>query len=82
MLVFVEDSAQAWLSSYVQAGDLLLVSDRWGQWTERAGVRNALVRSVLVVEVLELAQAMNRVHSRAGLSWVVSSASPELILRV
>jgi hypothetical protein len=46
MLVFVKDSAQAWLSSYVQAGDLLLVGDWRGEWTEWAGVGDALVRSL------------------------------------
>ncbi|MCW2913441.1 MAG: Transposase [Actinomycetia bacterium] len=61
MLVFVEDSAEALLSSYVQAGDLLWVGDRWGQWTEWAGVGDALVRSVSVIAAFELAQGVEQV---------------------
>jgi hypothetical protein len=48
MLVFVEDFAEALLSSFVQAGDLLLVGGRWGQWVEWPGVGDALVRSMLI----------------------------------
>ena len=58
MLVFVEYSAQTLTLSYVQAGDLLWVGDGRGQWTEWAGVGDALVGSVPVVELFELAQGM------------------------
>jgi hypothetical protein len=49
------------VSSYVQAGYLLRVSDGWGQRTEWTGVGDALVGPVLVVEVLELAQGVKQV---------------------
>ena len=55
MLVLVENAAKALVSSYVQASDLVRIGDRRGQWTERAGVGDALVGTVLVVEVFELA---------------------------
>ena len=44
MLVLGEDAAEALVSLYVQAGDLVRIGDRRGQWTERAGIRDALVR--------------------------------------
>jgi hypothetical protein len=37
MLVFVEDAAEALVSSYVQTGDLVRISDRRGQRMQRAG---------------------------------------------
>jgi hypothetical protein len=52
----VEDAAEALVFSYVQVGDLVRIGDRRGQWIERAGVRDALMRPVAVVEILELAQ--------------------------
>jgi hypothetical protein len=45
----------------VQSGYLLLFGDRRGQRTQWAGVRDALVRSVPVIEVFELAQAVEQV---------------------
>jgi hypothetical protein len=50
MLVFAEDAAEAVMSVEVEAGELLRVGDRCGQRGERSGVREALVRSVGVVE--------------------------------
>jgi hypothetical protein len=55
MLVLVEGAAESRSPTYVQMGDLVRVLDRSGQRVERAGVRKALVRSVFVVEHLELA---------------------------
>src|SRR4051812_12617800 len=55
MFVLVEDAAEALVSSYVQLGDLVRIDDRRGQWMEWAGVGDALIRPVAVVEVLELA---------------------------
>jgi hypothetical protein len=55
MLVFVEDSAEAVVSSYVQVGDLVRIDDRWWQRVEGAGIGDALVGSVLVIELLEFA---------------------------
>src|SRR5262245_22324890 len=56
MFVRVEKSAQALVSSDVQAGDLAWISDRRRQWTQRPGVRDALVGPVGVVEGFELTQ--------------------------
>jgi hypothetical protein len=58
MLVFVEDAAEALVSSYVQTSDLVRISDRRGQRMQRAGVRDALMRAVAVVELFELAQGV------------------------
>jgi hypothetical protein len=55
MVVLVEESAEAVVSSYVQVGDLVWISDRWRQRAERPGIGDALVGSVLVIELLELA---------------------------
>ncbi|MFD0502278.1 alpha/beta fold hydrolase [Streptomyces chiangmaiensis] len=55
VLVLVEGTAKSCSSSYVQMGDPVWVLNRSGQ---RAGVRKALVRPVLVVERLELAQGI------------------------
>jgi hypothetical protein len=52
MFVLVEDAAEALVSSYVQVGDLVRIGDRRGQWIERAGARDALMRPVAVVEIL------------------------------
>jgi hypothetical protein len=54
MSIFVEDAAEAITASYVEAGDLLRNGDRWRQRVQRAGVGDALVRPVPVVELLEL----------------------------
>ncbi|MEU6572624.1 hypothetical protein [Streptomyces sp. NPDC046805] len=45
-------------SSYVEARDPLRIVDWFGQRTQRAGVREALVRPVIVVGNLELAQGV------------------------
>jgi hypothetical protein len=60
MLVLVEDAAEALVSSYVQLGDRVRIGDRRGKWMQRAGVRDALMRPVPVVESLELAQGMEQ----------------------
>jgi hypothetical protein len=39
MLVLVEEATQTLAPSYVQAGDLVRVADRRGQWMEPAGAR-------------------------------------------
>ncbi len=61
MFVFVEDSAEALVSSYVQAGDLVWVCDGRGQRMQWSGVGDALVRSVLVVEPFVLTQGVEQV---------------------
>ena len=56
MLVLVEDTTEAVTSVDVQVGDPVRIRDRFGQWRERSGIRDALMRPVAVVEDLELAQ--------------------------
>jgi hypothetical protein len=51
----VEDAAEALTSSYVQLRDLVGIGDRRGQWMQRAGVLDALMRPMAVTDVLELA---------------------------
>ncbi len=60
MLILVEDAAEAIASSYVEAGYLVRIGDRRGQWVQRAGIRDALVRAVSVVELFELAQGVEQ----------------------
>jgi hypothetical protein len=55
MFVLVEDAAEALASSYVEAGYLVRICDWLGRWVQRAGVGDALVWAVSVVELLELA---------------------------
>jgi hypothetical protein len=54
MLVLMEHPAESVASSYVKARDSVRSCQRRGQWLERAGVRDALMGPVPVVEVLEL----------------------------
>jgi hypothetical protein len=58
MSVLVEDAAEAVASSYVEAGYHVRIGDRRGQDVQRAGICDALVRPVRVVELLELPQGM------------------------
>ena len=60
MLVFVEDPAQALASSYVQVGDLVRVDDRRRQRPQWAGIGDALMGAVPVVEAFELRKACSR----------------------
>jgi hypothetical protein len=55
MLVLVESAAEVVVSAYVEVGDLARFGDGAGEWVEGAGVGDALVRPVLVVEIFELA---------------------------
>src|SRR5690349_9773024 len=61
MFVRVEDPAQRLASSDVQVGDLVWISDRRRQRTQRPGVRDALVGPVVVVEDFELTQGAEKV---------------------
>lgn len=56
MLVLVEKAAEAIASSYLEAGDLVRIDDRRGQRVQRAGVRDALMGPVHMVETLEFPQ--------------------------
>jgi hypothetical protein len=60
MSVFMEH-AESVTSSNVEAGDLVRSCQRYGQWLERAGVGDALVWPVPVVELLEFPQGVQEV---------------------
>jgi len=53
-VVLMKHSAESVTSSYVKAGDLVRNHEGHGQWLERAGVRDALMRPVPVAGLLEL----------------------------
>jgi len=59
--VLVENAAEVIGSSDVEAGCLVRIGDRRRQGVQRAGVRDALVGPVGVVELFELAQGMEQV---------------------
>ena len=61
MLILMKYSTESVASSYVKAGVLVRSRGRHGQWLERAGVRDALMRPVPVVELLELPQDVQEV---------------------
>ena len=61
MLVLMKYATESVASSYVKAGVLVRSRERHGQWLERAGVRDALMRPVPVVELLELPQDVQEV---------------------
>lgn len=61
VVVLVEDAAQAVASSYVEAVDLLGIGDGCGEGVQWAGVGDALMRPMLVVELLELAESVEKV---------------------
>ena len=49
------------VASYVKAGELVRGCERRGQWLEWTDVRDALVRPVPVVELLELPRGVQEV---------------------
>lgn len=53
MFVLVEDAAEAITPSNAEAGHPVGIGDLRGQRVQRAGVRDALVWAVSVVELLE-----------------------------
>jgi hypothetical protein len=57
----VEDAAEAVAFSYVESGDLAWIDDWCGQGVQWAGVGDALVWPVLVVELFELPQSVKEV---------------------
>ena len=61
MLILMKYSTEPVASSYVKAGVLVRSRERHGQWLERAGVHDALMRPVPVVELLELPQDVQEV---------------------
>ncbi|MFF2469677.1 hypothetical protein [Streptomyces mirabilis] len=50
----MENAAESFAFSYVEAGDLLQIGDRHRQRVQRTGVGDALMRPVGVVELFEL----------------------------
>ena len=71
MFVLMQDAAEAVTSVDVQVGESVRVGDQFGQRCQWPGVRDALVRSVLVVEGLELAQRMQQVIARLDQEYMV-----------
>jgi hypothetical protein len=61
MLVLMKHSTEPVASSYIKAGDLARAHERHGQWLERTGVGDALMRPVPVVELLELPEGVQKV---------------------
>ena len=61
MVVLVKHPTESVASSYVKARDLVRNHERHGQWLKRPGVRDALMRPVPVVELLELPQGVQKV---------------------
>ncbi len=61
MPVLMEYPTESIASPNVKAGDLVRSRGRYGQWLERTGVRDALMRPVPVVELLELPQGVQKV---------------------
>ena len=83
MLVLVKETAESVGSMDVEAGVFVRIGDRFGERVQRAGVRDALVRPVRVVELLELRRAWRRCRwfqirvrsssSRGHHAWVIAS---------
>jgi len=65
MLVLMKHSTESVVSSYAKAGDLIRNHQWHGQRLERAGVRDALMRPVPVVEKLELPHGVQKVRLAA-----------------
>jgi hypothetical protein len=61
MPVLMKHPAASVASSYVKARDLAWRCQWHGQWLDRAAVRDALMRPVPVVELLELPQGVQQV---------------------
>jgi hypothetical protein len=62
MPVLMKHSTESVASSYMKGGVLVRCREYRGQWVERAGVRDALVWPVPVVELLELPQGVQEVR--------------------
>jgi hypothetical protein len=60
MFVFVEDAAEPIASLDPEPGYLVRVGERRGQWVQRPGVGEALVRPVAVVERFEFVQGVQQ----------------------
>ncbi|MFJ1847457.1 hypothetical protein [Streptomyces sp. NPDC088146] len=60
MSVLVENAAEAIAAADVEAGDLVRIGDRRGQWMQWAGIRDALMRPMGVVELFERAQGVEQ----------------------
>jgi hypothetical protein len=60
MLVLMKHPTESVVSSYVKARDLVRNHKRHGQWLERAGIRDSLMRPVPVAGLLELPQGVQK----------------------
>ncbi len=60
MLVLMKHSTEPVASSDVKAGDLARAHERHGQWLERPGVGDALMRPVPVAGLLELPEGVQK----------------------
>ena len=60
MLILMKHSTESVASLYVKARDLVRSDERHGQWLERPGVRDALMRPVPVVELLGLPESVQK----------------------
>jgi hypothetical protein len=72
MLVLVREAAEPVMPVEVQLGSPVRVSDQFRQWDQRPGVGDALMRPMVVVEDLVLAQ---RAQQCRGLKIKVRSSS-------
>ena len=61
MFVFVDDAAEAVASADGEVRDLVWIGDRFGQWLQWSGVRDAPVGPMFVVVPLVLAQRVQEV---------------------
>jgi len=61
MFILMKHPTESVASLYVKARDLVRSYQRHGQWLERAGIRDALMRPVPVVELPELPQNVQKV---------------------
>jgi hypothetical protein len=61
MFVFVEDAAETIVSADVQVCDRGATGDRFGQWVQGSGVRDAAMGSVTVVVPFVGAQGVRQV---------------------
>jgi hypothetical protein len=60
MLVLMKHSTESVASSYIEVGELVRDHEWHGQWLQRAGVRDALMRPVPVAGLLELPQGAQK----------------------
>lgn len=82
MSVLVENAAEAIVAACVEAGDLVRISDRRGQWIQRAGIRDALMRPMGFVELFESAQGVEQMQFILGIRTPLSTPSMPASARI